>query len=92
MEKPFPAYRGNEPYVFVRYSHEDSDVVYPEITRLHEQGFNLWYDEGISAGKNWRAAIGESLLGAIQAYKGDRGGHVEPRFTSEIMRFSQTGR
>jgi len=64
LEKPFPAYQGDEPYVFVCYAHEDSDVVYPEIARLHEQGINLWYDEGISAGQNWRAAIGESLLGA----------------------------
>ncbi len=64
MEKPFPAYQGTDPYVFVCYAHEDSSIVYPEIVWLHEQGINLWYDEGISAGKNWRAAIGESLLGA----------------------------
>ena len=64
MEKPFPAYQGDEPYVFVCYAHEDSDVVYPELSWLHEQGVNLWYDEGISAGRNWRAAIGDSLLGA----------------------------
>ena len=50
--------------MFVCYAHEDSDVVYPEMAWLHEQGLNLWYDEGISAGKNWRAAIGDSLLGA----------------------------
>ena len=64
MDRPFPAYQGDDPYVFVCYAHEDSDVVYPELTWLHEQGVNLWYDEGISAGKNWRAAIGTSLLGA----------------------------
>ncbi len=64
MEKPFAAYEGDESYIFVCYSHEDSDVVYPEIAWLHKQGTNLWYDEGISAGKNWRAAIGDSLLGA----------------------------
>ena len=64
MERPFPAYKGDDPFVFVCYAHEDSDVVYPELTWLREQGVNLWYDEGISAGKNWRAAIGDSLLGA----------------------------
>jgi len=64
LEKPFPAYQGDEPYVFVCYAHEDSDIVYPEMVWLHEQGINLWYDEGISAGRNWRAAIGDSLLGA----------------------------
>ncbi|TDJ39734.1 MAG: toll/interleukin-1 receptor domain-containing protein, partial [Gammaproteobacteria bacterium] len=64
MEKPFPAYQGTDSYVFVCYAHEDSAVVYPELTWLHEQGVNLWYDEGIPAGQNWRAAIGDSLLGA----------------------------
>ena len=29
MEKPFPAYEGNDPYVFVCYAHDDSAVVYP---------------------------------------------------------------
>jgi TolB-like protein len=64
METPFQAYSGDEPYVFVCYAHEDGDIVYPEMLWLREQGTNLWYDEGISAGKNWRAAIGDSLLGA----------------------------
>ena len=64
METPFQAYSGDEPYVFVCYAHEDGDIVYPEMVWLREQGTNIWYDEGISAGKNWRAAIGDSLLGA----------------------------
>jgi pimeloyl-ACP methyl ester carboxylesterase len=64
METPFQAYSGDEPYVFVCYAHEDGDIVYPEMVWLREQGTNLWYDEGISAGKNWRSVIGDSLLGA----------------------------
>ncbi len=64
MDKLFQSYTGDEPYVFVCYSHDDSEIVYPEMEWLHTQGVNLWYDEGIPAGKNWRAAIGESLLGA----------------------------
>lgn len=54
MDTPFPAYSGDQPYVFVCYAHADSDIVYPEMVWLREQGTNLWYDEGISAGKNWR--------------------------------------
>ena len=64
MDRPFPAYKGDEPYIFVCYAHEDSAVVYPELVQLREQGLNIWYDEGISAGKNWRAAIGDALLSA----------------------------
>ena len=39
-------------------------MVYPEIGWLHEQGVNLWYDEGISAGKIWREEIGDAIKGA----------------------------
>ena len=38
-ERPFPAYRGDEPYVFVSYSHDDADAVYPELRWLKQQGF-----------------------------------------------------
>ena len=38
LDKPFPAYQGDEPYVFVCYAHDDEDMVYPEIGWLHEQG------------------------------------------------------
>jgi TolB-like protein/Tfp pilus assembly protein PilF len=61
MDRPFPAYKGDEPHVFVCYSHADADDVYPEIEWLHDQAINVWYDEGISAGKNWRAETGLSL-------------------------------
>ncbi len=64
MEKPFPAYTGDEPFVFVCYSHEDAAAVYPDLAWLHEQGVNIWYDEGIPAGENWRANIGRALLDA----------------------------
>lgn len=65
MDRPFSAYQGDEPFVFVCYSHADAAVVYPEIGWLNEQAVNVWYDEGISAGRNWRAQIGDSLLNAI---------------------------
>jgi Tol biopolymer transport system component len=64
VSKPFSAYRGDGPYTFVCYAHEDADVVYPELAWLRDQGINIWYDEGISAGTNWRASIGDSLMHA----------------------------
>ncbi len=66
MEKPFPAYNGEDPYIFVCYAHDDEDVVYPEMAWLHEQGINLWYDEGISGGKIWREEIGDAIKGAFR--------------------------
>jgi tetratricopeptide (TPR) repeat protein len=51
---PFAAYQGNEPYVFVCYAHDDAPVVYAELRWLRDQGLNIWYDEGISPGAEWR--------------------------------------
>ncbi len=64
MDKPFPSYAGDEPYVFVCYAHADEKVVYPEIHWLYKHGVNVWYDEGISAGKVWRAEIADAIQGA----------------------------
>jgi len=44
MDKPFPAYQGDDPYIFVSYAHDDADLVFPEMQRLRDAGFNVWYD------------------------------------------------
>ncbi|MCR5067945.1 MAG: TIR domain-containing protein [Erysipelotrichaceae bacterium] len=61
---PYPAYRGNEPYVFVSYAHLDSERVFAEIARFNEAGFHVWYDEGIAPGNEWSDAIAQALSGA----------------------------
>ena len=61
MKRPFAAYTGDEPYAFVCYAHEDSNAVYPEIRRLHESGFRVWYDEGISPGTRWSDELARAL-------------------------------
>ena len=64
MEKPFAAYEGDEPYVFVCYAHNDSSLVYPEIKWLQDQDINVWYDEGISPGAEFPDELGRAILGA----------------------------
>lgn len=61
---PFPAYEGDQPYVFVCYSHADASIVYPELERLREQGLNIWYDEGVSPGTVWRDELAHSIENA----------------------------
>jgi tetratricopeptide (TPR) repeat protein len=61
LDRPFPAYVGTEPYVFVCYAHADAAIVYADLNDLKEAGINLWYDEGISAGKSWRAEIAAAI-------------------------------
>lgn len=66
LNKPFPAYEGNESFVFVCYAHRDSDSVYADLEKLHSDGIHLWYDEGITAGVSWRAEIAAAITGATR--------------------------
>ena len=61
MERPFAAYKGDAPYIFVCYSHDDAPIVYPELVRLRDAGFNVWYDEGIAPGHTWRDEVALAL-------------------------------
>ena len=60
---PFEAYQGDEPYVFVSYSHRDCAVVFEEIQRFHDAGYKIWYDEGIDAGNEWPEEIAQAVVG-----------------------------
>ncbi len=58
---PVDAYGGEEPFIFVSYAHTDRAVVYPEIKWLAEQGYRLWYDDGIDPGSDWPDEIALAL-------------------------------
>ncbi len=60
-QTPFDAYLGEKPFIFVSYSHKDSALVFPQIRRLHQAGYRIWYDQGIPIGSNWRGSIGDAL-------------------------------
>ena len=61
MDRPAPAYNGKESYVFVSYSHADEELVFAEVKWLQENGFNVWWDEGISPGAEWRDEVTNAL-------------------------------
>jgi serine phosphatase RsbU (regulator of sigma subunit) len=61
-EKPFAAYQGVEPFLFASYAHADDAVVFPELLRLHEAGYRVWYDEGIDPAEEWPQSISQALL------------------------------
>ncbi len=58
-----PAYRGDEPYVFVSYAHDDADLVQAEIETLLDQGYRVYYDDHIEGGSHWQ----DELAFAIQS-------------------------
>ena len=56
------AYNGTEPYIFMSYSHKDTDVVLNAVDVLTDNGFHVWYDNGIEAGTEWPEYIAERLI------------------------------
>ena len=40
----FEAYTGDEPYLFVSYSHRDVEQVYPILDALYDRKYRIWYD------------------------------------------------
>lgn len=66
MTTPPRAYRGDQPYVFVCYSHADAEMVMPKMQALEARGIRFWYDEGISPGHEWSEELGQAIRGATQ--------------------------
>lgn len=65
MQNNMPvAYKGDKPYIFISYAHKDADVVLPIVNHLQEDGYRVWYDEGIAPGSNWDVYISEHLDGS----------------------------
>ncbi len=44
----------NDEYFFVSYSHKDYKKVYEDIFYLQQFGISIWYDRGMTPGKDWK--------------------------------------
>lgn len=54
LQTKFEAYVGDEPYLFVSYSHRDTAKVYPILDALYDKKYRLWYDESCETGNDFR--------------------------------------
>lgn len=59
--KPNKPYDGKEPYIFISYSHKDMDKVFPVVRKLQDEGFRVWYDEGIDPATEWDENIAQHI-------------------------------
>lgn len=58
----YPAvYEGNEPYAFISYAHKDTEEVLPLVRDLIENGYRVWYDNGINSGDKFVKVIASHL-------------------------------
>ena len=44
-------YSGKDPYLFISYSHADTEKVYQILSMLQRNSCRLWYDDGITGGE-----------------------------------------
>ncbi len=56
-------YKGNQPYMFISYSHRNSDEVMEIISKLQQLEFRVWYDMGIDPGTEWDENIASHITG-----------------------------
>lgn len=59
-----PIYEGEKPYVFISYAHANSPAVMQVVEALQQQGFSVWYDDGIEVGSEWPEYIAQHLANA----------------------------
>ena len=55
------AYEGNQPFIFVSYSHRNSRYIHGLIAHLQDTGYRVWFDGGIEAGSEWPEYIASHL-------------------------------
>ena len=54
-------YEGKEPYIFISYSHKDTERMLSLATELQKH-YNVWYDSGIHAGNEWADKVADRLF------------------------------
>ena len=55
------SYEGPEKFIFISYAHKDSDQVLKILEKLVENGYRIWYDDGIAPGSEWPEDIAQHL-------------------------------
>ena len=58
---PDKPYDGDDPHIFISYSHQDKNKVFDIIRELQNNGYRVWYDEGIDPASEWDENIAEHI-------------------------------
>ena len=61
-DRSLAPYEGDEPYLFLSYSHKDSEKAGKIIRVLKKNGFRVWYDEGITPGAEWDDNVAQAIV------------------------------
>ena len=58
---PRPSISEEQNYIFVSYSHADYKAVYKALARMYDGGVRFWYDNGLTAGRDWETEAKEKI-------------------------------
>ena len=53
-----------KPYIFISYSHKNTEALTPIVNELIKRGYRLWYDDGIHLGEEWPETVANYLKNA----------------------------
>ncbi|MCL2063388.1 MAG: leucine-rich repeat protein [Candidatus Cloacimonetes bacterium] len=53
----FEVYNGSNPFLFVSYSHTNTDIVYKILNKLDSERFRIWYDDTMEIGSDFREEL-----------------------------------
>lgn len=56
-----PSYEGEEPYIFVSYSHADTAKVRDVLQRIDREKFRFWYDDTMEIGEDFRRELQDKV-------------------------------
>ena len=87
-QKIFKPYKGNEPFIFVSYDHDDAEVVYRIITDLHERGYRIWHDNGISTGDNFVEALAKRIKDCEAVFSFLSPGYLDSPYCKRELTFA----
>ena len=51
------SYEGNEPYIFISYSHADTEKVYQILKLIDREKYRFWFDDTMEIGEDFREEL-----------------------------------
>ena len=82
-------YTGNDPYIFISYSHKDSETVMKIVSKLSEEGYRVWFDVGgIPLGRDYAEHIANRIDGCSYFITFISGSYVESAFCLDELHFA----
>ena len=60
-DRSLAPYQGEEPYLFLSYSHRNAEEAAEAIRWLKAAGFRVWYDEGVIPATQWDENIAQAI-------------------------------